>query len=68
MDIRSASERCVPVTPKYAPPCPHRCCVDEDVHEHSENAAECPDCIGLADVHPLALRAQRIAQRKADKQ
>jgi hypothetical protein len=56
------------MTPKYAPPCPHRCCVDDDLHAHDKGAADCDDCIELADVHPLARRALGIAASKHPKE
>jgi hypothetical protein len=52
------------MTPKYAPPCPHRCCVDDDPHEHPDTVVDCAGCEELADVHPLARRALGIAASK----
>lgn len=52
------------MTPRYAPPCPHRCCVDDEPHEHTEGPTVCPDCIGLADLHDLAAKALRIGGQR----
>lgn len=48
--------------------CPHRCCVDENVHRHEHGPESCGECAAVPTYgprgEPMHARALEIAEKK----